>query len=144
MKEEINILISIFTRVVSAIFVFTSIYLACFVGFSAKFDLLDIIFILLIGLVSAVCYIPMLGDKNFSKAKMLVLQIVYFLVINTVVLVTGYYLTWFCFQDKASFIAFEGVIVAVYLIVQLVFYKLDSGAADKMNKKLHDLNNQTN
>ena len=141
MKEEINILISIFTRVVSAIFVFTSIYLACFVGLSATFKLYDIIFILLIGLVSAVCYIPMLGDKNFSKAKMLALQIIYFLVINTVTLVTGYFLTWFCFEDKISFIAFEGVIIVVYLIVMLIFYKLDSGAADKMNKKLHDLNN---
>ena len=140
MKEEINILISIFTRVVSAIFVFTSIYLACFVGLSAKFGLLDIIFILLIGLISAVCYIPMLGDKTFSKAKMLAMQIGYFLVINTVVLVTGYFLTWFCFEDKISFIAFEGVIVAVYLIVMLIFYKLDSGAADRMNKKLHDRN----
>ena len=140
MKEEINILISIFTRVVSAIFVFTSIYLACFVGLSAKFGLLDIIFILLIGLISAVCYIPMLGDKTFSKAKMLAMQIGYFLVINTVVLVTGYFLTWFCFEDKVSFIAFEGVIVAVYLIVMLIFYKLDSGAADRMNKKLHDRN----
>ena len=142
MKEEINILISIFTRVVSAIFVFTSIYLACFVGLSAKFGLLDIIFILLIGLISAVCYIPMLGDKTFSKAKMLAMQIGYFLVINTVVLVTGYFLTWFCFEDKISFIAFEGVIVAVYLIVMLIFYKLDSGAADRMNKKLHDRNTQ--
>ena len=140
MKEEINILISIFTRVVSAIFVFTSIYLACFVGLSAKFGLLDIIFILLIGLISAVCYIPMLGDKTFSKAKMLAMQIGYFLVINTVVLVTGYFLTWFCFEDKVSFIAFEGVIIAVYLIVMLIFYKLDSGAAERMNKKLHDRN----
>ncbi|MBO7420566.1 MAG: DUF3021 family protein [Spirochaetaceae bacterium] len=140
MKEEINILISIFTRVVSAIFVFTSIYLACFVGLSAKFGLLDIIFILVIGIITAVCYIPMLGDKTFSKAKMLAMQIGYFLVINTVVLVTGYFLTWFCFEDKVSFIAFEGVIIAVYLIVMLIFYKLDSGAAERMNKKLHDRN----
>ena len=140
MKEEINILISIFTRVVTAIFVFTTIYLACFVGLSAKFGLLDIIFILLIGLISAVCYMPMLGDKNFSKAKMLAMQIGYFLVINTVVLVTGYFLTWFCFEDKISFIAFEGVIVAVYLIVMFVSYKVDSGAADRMNKRLHDRN----
>lgn len=144
MKEKINILISIFTRVVSAIFIFTSIYLACFVGLSATFKLYDIIFILLIGLISAVCYLPFLSDRTFSKKKMLVMQIIYFLVINTVVLITGYYLTWFCFEEKLSFIAFEGVIVAVYLIVMLVFYKLDSGVADKMNKKLHDRNSSEN
>lgn len=140
MKEQINTLISIFTRVVSAIFVFTSIYLACFVGFSATFKLKDILFILLIGLISAVCYLPMLGDRTFSKAQMLALQIGYFLVINTVVLVTGYFLTWFCFEDKASFIAFEGVIIAVYLIVMFVSYKVDSGSAEKMNKRLRDRN----
>ncbi len=140
MKEQINTLISIFTRVVSAIFVFTSIYLACFVGFSATFKLKDILFILLIGLISAVCYLPMLGDRIFSKAQMLALQIGYFLVINTVVLVTGYFLTWFCFEDKASFIAFEGVIIAVYLIVMFVSYKVDSGSAEKMNKRLRDRN----
>ena len=140
MKEQINTLISIFTRVVSAIFVFTSIYLACFVGFSATFKLKDILFILLIGLISAVCYLPMLGDRTFSKAQMLALQIGYFLVINTVVLVTGYFLTWFCFEDKLSFIAFEGVIIAVYLIVMFVSYKVDSGSAEKMNKRLRDRN----
>lgn len=140
MKEQINTLISIFTRVVSAIFVFTSIYLACFVGFSATFKLKDILFILLIGLISAVCYLPMLGDRTFSKAQMLALQIGYFLVINTVVLVTGYFLAWFCFEDKASFIAFEGVIIAVYLIVMFVSYKVDSGSAEKMNKRLRDRN----
>lgn len=140
MKEQINTLISIFTRVVSAIFVFTSIYLACFVGFSATLKLKDILFILLIGLISAVCYLPMLGDRTFSKAQMLALQIGYFLVINTVVLVTGYFLTWFCFEDKASFIAFEGVIIAVYLIVMFVSYKVDSGSAEKMNKRLRDRN----
>lgn len=140
MKEQINTLISIFTRVVSAIFVFTSIYLVCFVGFSATFKLKDILFILLIGLISAVCYLPMLGDRTFSKAQMLALQIGYFLVINTVVLVTGYFLTWFCFEDKLSFIAFEGVIIAVYLIVMFVSYKVDSGSAEKMNKRLRDRN----
>lgn len=140
MKEQINTLISIFTRVVSAIFVFTSIYLACFVGFSATFKLKDILFILLIGLISAVCYLPMLGDRTFSKAQMLALQIGYFLVINTVVLVTGYFLTWFCFEDKLSFIAFEGVIIAVYLIVMFISYKVDSGSAEKMNKRLRDRN----
>ena len=140
MKEQINTLISIFTRVVSAIFVFTSIYLACFVGFSATFKLKDILFILLIGLISAVCYLPMLGDRTFSKAQMLALQIGYFLVINTVVLVTGYFLTWFCFEDKLSFIAFESVIIAVYLIVMFVSYKVDSGSAEKMNKRLRDRN----
>lgn len=140
MKEQINTLISIFTRVVSAIFVFTSIYLACFVGFSATFKIKDILFILLIGLISAVCYLPMLGDRTFSKAQMLALQIGYFLVINTVVLVTGYFLTWFCFEDKLSFISFEGVIIAVYLIVMFVSYKVDSGSAEKMNKRLRDRN----
>lgn len=95
---------------------------------------------MLIGLISAVCYLPMLGDRTFSKAQMLALQIGYFLVINIVVLVTGYFLTWFCFEDKASFIAFEGVIIAVYLIVMFVSYKVDSGSAEKMNKRLRDRN----
>lgn len=95
---------------------------------------------MLIGLISAVCYLPMLGDRTFSKAQMLALQIGYFLVINTVVLVTGYFLTWFCFEDKLSFIAFEGVIIAVYLIVMFVSYKVDSGSAEKMNKRLRDRN----
>lgn len=138
MKEKINILISIFTRVVSAIFIFTSMYLACFVGPSAIFRLSDILFILFIGLISAVCYLPLLSDRTFSKTKMLVMQIIYFLIINTVVLVTGYFMKWFCFEEKLSFFAFEGVIIAVYLIVILIFYKLDSGAAEKMNKKLRD------
>lgn len=140
MKELINSLISIFTRVVTSIFIFTSIYLIAFVGFSAKFDIFDILFILLIGLISAVCYIPFLVDKSISKTKMLIMEIVYFLIINTIVLIIGNYSGWFCFTQIASFLAFEGVIVAVYAFVLFISYKVDSNTADQLNKKLHDRN----
>ena len=136
MKEKIQVIISIFTRVVTAIFLFASIYNFSFSGLHACFEVADILLILLIGLISAVCYLPFLGDKIFSKVKMFLMQIIYFVIINSVVLTIGYFRNWFCFEQKSLFFAFESVIILVYAIVMIVSYKVDSEAAEKMNERL--------
>ena len=38
-----------------------------------------------------------------------------------------------------SFCALEGVIVATYVLVMILFYKVDVSTADKMNEKLKEL-----
>ncbi|MCR4736007.1 MAG: DUF3021 family protein, partial [Treponema sp.] len=134
MKEKINIMIMIFTRVVTAIFLIASIYIALFFGYERALAIKDIWAIMLIGLFSAICYLPFLFEINYSKTAMIILQIVYFVTINVVTLFAGYLCHWFTLKNPINLLSFEAVVICVYALVMILSYKIDSTSAKKMNK----------
>lgn len=138
MKEKINILINIFTRVVTTIFLIVTIYEALFIGMDVTFKIMDIWGIMFIGLLCAICYLPLLSEKNYSKTVMIILQVIYFLIINAATLVTGFLLHWFNFKSPLAVLSFELIIIFVYITVMIVFYKIDYNSAKEMNKKLKE------
>ena len=138
MKEKINILINIFTRVVTTIFLIVTIYEALFIGMDVTFRIIDVWGIMLIGLLCAICYLPLLSEKNYSKATMIILQAGYFVVINATTLATGFLLHWFNFKNPLAMLSFELIIIFVYITVMIVFYKIDYNSAKEMNKKLKE------
>ncbi|MCR5188243.1 MAG: DUF3021 family protein [Treponema sp.] len=142
MRGKISILISIFSKVVSAIFLFTSIHHVVLYGLTTVFRMQDILFILLIGFLAALLYLPFLFENNFSKVMMIILQAAYFLLINAIVLFIGFKLDWIRFSSSSSIIGLELVIIAVYVITMLVSYKLDYNTAEKMNDMLEKRKNQ--
>lgn len=138
MKDKINILVNIFTRVVTTIFLIVTIYEALFVDIKLTFRIIDIWGILLIGLLCAICYLPLLSEKNYSKTTMIILQIAYFVVINATTLVTGILLHWFNFKKTMAVLIFELIIIFVYITVMFIFYKIDYNSAKEMNKRLKE------
>ena len=138
MKEKIIMLLEIFTRVVTAIFFFASLYEAIFVGLDVAFNILDVWGIMLIGVLCAVCYLPMLSEKDYSKRTMIFLQVAYFIIINAATLATGLFLHWFNFKNPVAVFSFEVVIILVYVTVMVVSYKIDTVSAKKMNEKLEE------
>ena len=108
-----------------------------FWGTERIFSALDILGILLIGIVSAICIIPFMSEKEYSKKGLLALNILYFLELNIASLVIGFILKWFCFEVISSVVLFELVIIAVYVIVSVINYKIDLNEANVMNKKLN-------
>lgn len=138
MKEKINILINIFTRVVTTIFLIVTIYEAIFVDINLTFRIIDIWGIMFIGFLCAIYYLPLLSEKNYSKAAMIILQAGYFVVINAATLVTGFLLHWFNFKSPVAVLSFELIIIFVYITVMVIFYKIDSHSAKEMNKKLKE------
>ena len=137
MKEKIGELIKVFTRVVTTIFIIASVYLYIFWGTQKVFSVIDIFGILIIGFVSAICIIPYMSDKEYSKKGLLLLNILYFFEINIVSLVVGFVRQWFSFEHISTVICFELVIIVVYVIVSLINYKIDLNEANEMNKKLN-------
>ncbi|MBO4732305.1 MAG: DUF3021 family protein [Spirochaetaceae bacterium] len=142
MKEKIALVINIFTRVCTAIFVLATIYTTIFFGAGAHFRMSDIWYILLIGAISAVCYIPFLANGEYSKLTMILMQIGYFLVINVCVLAIGFKMEWFSAQNTKTVIGFETIIILVYVLVSVLSYKIESDAANKMNKLLKNRNHK--
>lgn len=140
-KDKIKILINIHTRVVTGIFLLNCIYLFWLPG-DAYIRITDILGIQLIGLVSALANLPFLVEKEYSKNTLAVLNVLYFLVINTTVMITGYIMHWFSFQNRKSVIAIEIMIIAVYAITKAVFYLIDFKDAAELNKKIQERNKE--
>lgn len=140
-KEKCKILINIHTRVVTGIFFFICFYLFWLPG-STSIRIKDILCIQIIGLISALAYLPFLAKKEYSKTVMVILQISYFLVINLSVLAIGFVMRWFSFKIKGSIIAIELMIIAVYAITMAIFYIVDYTDASKLTKKIQERNNK--
>ena len=139
MREKLNTLILLFTRFATSIFLIDSIVLLTVKGREAKLLATDILVILALALVCALLYILLLSDRYLSKKKMFLLQLLYFIIIDALVVFTGYLLCWFSFKYLPSFLAFEGVIIAAVAITIIYSYRADSITAKKMNKKLQSL-----
>ena len=137
MKEKIGELIKIFTRVVTTIFIIASGYMFIFWGKERIFSAIDILGILFIGLVSSLCSIPFMSEKEYSKKGLLALNILYFFEVNIISLIVGFIRQWFLFERITTVICFELEIIVVYVIVSLINYKLDLNEANEMNKKLN-------
>ena len=67
------------------------------------------------------------------------MNILYFLELNIASLVIGFILKWFCLEVISSVVLFELVIIAVYVIVSVINYKIDLNEANEMNKKLNSI-----
>lgn len=138
-KDKIRIMINIYTRVVSCIFLMISVYVLFLFG-SSTIRLYDVVGVNLIGLISAIAFLPLMPDKELSKRKMIIMNAVYFLVINISVFIIGYFLHWFYFKYVQSFITIEIMIIAVYVLTMFISYKVDSNEASKINEKLKERN----
>ena len=140
MKEKINTVILLFTRWATAIFLVDSIALIAFRGKEARLYAADVLVIL--ALVCAIPYVLLLSDRFFSKKKMLLMQFVYFIIIDALVLTTGQLLNWFSFRHLKTFLVFESVIIGAYLVTVIYSYKTDSSTARKMNEKLRHMKSE--
>lgn len=136
--EKIQILIKIFTRVVTAILLISSVYIYFFWGNEKIWSLVDILCLLLIALASALCILPFLSKKEHSKNMTLLFNILYFLQVNIISLLIGFLRQWFSLENIISLFYFELVIILVYALVMFISYKIDNYEAKKMNEKLKE------
>ena len=137
-KEMLSVMINICTRVVTLIFIEVSIFNKA--GFLYKntevsWGLNDILGVLIIGIASGLLFGLFYIKKNISGRIMLVLQIIYFLILNSILLFVGLYLGWFV-KEFSSIIKMEIIFVLIYFVVTLLLYFFDFNEAKKINQKL--------
>ena len=75
-------------------------------------------------------------EDEFSKGKLIALRILYFLIINFLVLAVGYKLDWFSFGNIKMLAGMELTFVVVFFIVMLVEYLKGLQEAKKMNLQI--------
>lgn len=137
-KEMISIMINIATRVITMIFVIISVfYLVIGDADLIKFSLEDICGILVMGLASGLAFGLFYIKKNTTTKQSIVIHIIYFSILNVVLLLIGLHLGWFR-KELSSLISMEIMFVAVYAVVTLLVYLFDFNEAKKINQKLND------
>lgn len=129
-------IVSMFCVISTGIFLCSGIY--CYVCWGADVELhLSYIFgVFLIAFISSILYIPLLKEDEFSKGKLIALRILYFLIINFLVLAVGYKLDWFKFGNIKMLVGMELTFVVVFFIVMLVEYLKGLQEAKKMNLQI--------
>ncbi|MBR5933024.1 MAG: DUF3021 family protein [Treponema sp.] len=133
MKEKISKLINLFSVITVTIFIFSSIYISIFWGAGTEIPLSYVFGVLLIGAVCTLAYIPLLNDE-YSKVTMIILNTVHFLICNTSVILTGYYLKWF---SAKTLPALELTVILVYTAVTVICYAVNDREAKKLTELLH-------
>ena len=137
-KEMFSVMINICTRVVTLVFIISTLAIwFSGEGREVRWSIIDIWGVLLIGLVSGLGMGLFYIKKNMSARLLLVIQILYFLAINCVLLITGLQLGWFV-KKVSSLVKMEIMFVIVYLIVSFLVYIFDFNEAKKINKKIQD------
>ena len=141
MFEKVKNLANIFSKITVCVLFASAIYISALWGLDAQ---ISVRILWQIIIVSAVCAVPILmypikNEKELSKKGMIVRQIIYFVYVNIAVLGLGRAFGWFYFEKPETVAFMEGLIIGVYVIVNLVGYMNDRIAADSMNRKLSEL-----
>lgn len=129
----------LFTRITTMIFLFSGIFIAVFWNPSAKIQLSYIFAVIILSLVLSIFHIPLDVDEKMSKRKTVILNILFFCIVNVSVTVVGFYLEWFNLENKAMLAGFEITILAVYFGATAITWFFDRNVANKMNDRLKEI-----
>lgn len=142
MKHSVNndgmlsLMINICTRVVTLIFIMISVFRKFFTSSGNLYmGLKDIWGVLIIGIVSGFAFGIFLIKKNMTNRQLTLCEILYFLILNSVLVFIGLNLGWFQ-KELKSLAIMEIMFVLIYIIVTVLVYLLDFSEAKKINEKL--------
>ena len=132
----LSVMINICTRVVTLIFIMITIFRKFFSQSGELYmGLKDIWGVLIIGIVSGLFFGLFLIKKNMTNRQLILCEIAYFLILNSVLVFIGLNLGWFQ-KELKSLAIMEIMFVLIFIIVTLLVYLLDFSEAKKINEKL--------
>ena len=139
----LSIMINICTRVVTMIFIMITLFRKFFdpTG-NLIMGLKDIWGVLLIGIVSGLAFGIFFIKKNMSNRQLILCEILYFLILNSVLCFVGLNIGWFD-KELKSMAIMELMFVLIYIVVTALVYLLDFNETRKINKKLKDRKKNT-
>lgn len=136
LKDILSQMINICTRVVTLIFAISTLVVLIFNNSKVNYSLSDVWSVLIIGIISGLAFIIFYIPKKISKKLMAFLQFIYFVIINTTVMLIGFHQNWFDTNNKSSVFLMELMFLLVYIIVTILVFVFDIREANKMNKLL--------
>jgi len=135
-KTRMSFFIDMFSKLTTAIFLFSSIYIYIFNGFQKNLSVKLIWGILAEAFLITLGYLPFVTEKEIPKTRYLILNILYFIFTDLVVLGFGFYFGWFSIRHPITIVAMEITFVITYAVVYLIMYMSVKRSAEKMNEQL--------
>ena len=137
-NEAFPVMINIFTRVVTMIFLVVSVW-AWLSGDikNLHFSVEDVLGILLMGFISGAALGIFYIKKNMTARETICLHVVYFVILNIVLVCISLYRGWFE-KNLKSLMVMEIMFVLIYFVVTILVYLFDSSETKKINQKLQD------
>ena len=137
-NEMLSVMINICTRVVTMIFVIVTLFTLISGNVNElHFSFKDICGVLFMGLVAGIAVGIFFIKKNMDAKQTIIIHIIYFLILNFVLLFIGLSLGWFK-KEASSLVIMELMFIMVYFVVSLLVYLFDFNEAKKINKKLKE------
>lgn len=135
-KETFMRIFELFSIITTLIFFFSGIFIAIFWGTKTRLDLSYIFAVILLSFVLSSIYALIESDEKMSGRKRLIMNIVFFVIVNASVAVTGFFLEWFNFHNIKMLVGFEFTILIVYGFSMIFSWNIDKSIADRMNDRL--------
>lgn len=135
-KSKISFLIDMFAKLTTAIFLFSSLYIAIFNGINTSISFSYIWGVLGLSFLLTVAFIPLIPEKEISRKRLLICNICYFIFADVVVLGFGLLLNWFSLQHPVTIVAMEITFIVISIAVYLIMYFSAKNSAAKMNEQL--------
>ncbi|MBQ0038954.1 MAG: DUF3021 family protein [Treponema sp.] len=140
-KKFVINMVNMFSSMVAAIFLFSGIFIAVFWGFDINLGLSYVFAVLGLSFVFTILYIPVkLSEEwNISKGVSIAINALFFLLVNVIVVITGFLLEWFAADDMKMIIGFEVTIIMVYCSITFISWYSARNIANKMNDRLKEI-----
>jgi len=138
-KTRFNFFIDMFSKLTTAIFLFSSIYIFLFNGFQKNLSVKFVWGILAEAFLITLGYLPLVTEKEMPKSRYLIFNILYFIFTDLVVLGFGFYFGWFSIKHPITIIAMEITFVITFAVVYLIMFMSVKRSTKKMNDQLKKL-----
>ena len=136
--EKIRAIFQMYLQIVALVILASAIYITVFWGYDCEVDG-DILWqIMGVSALCSLCTPILMSQKELSKRTMLFREMIHFLMINVIVLFSGFCFEWFYVSDWKMIVGMELTIIAVYAGVMLINYRMNQRTAEEMNHKLQE------
>ncbi|MEE1251257.1 MAG: DUF3021 family protein [Lachnospiraceae bacterium] len=136
--EKIRAIFQMYLQIVALVILASAIYITVFWGYDCEVDG-DILWqIMGVSALCSLCTPILMSKRELSKRAMLFREILHFVMINVIVLFSGFCFEWFYVSDWKMIVGMELTIVGVYIGVCTIYYVMNRKTAEEMNRKLKE------
>ena len=137
--EKIRAIFQMYIQIVAFVILGSAIYITVFWGYHCELDG-DILWeIIGVSALCSLCTPILMSKRELSKRAMLFREILHFVMINVIVLFSGFCFEWFYVEDWKRIVGMELTIVGVYIAVCTIYYVMNRKTAEEMNRKLKEI-----
>lgn len=135
--------VSMFCRITTAIVLFSSLE----IFFTEGIVMVSVAMmwqILLVSFLTTIGYFPVLIGEQKEKGFTWLPILLYFLYVNVVVLLCGFFFGWFQFESIKMIAIAEFTIGIIFFTVAAITYLADCRTADRINRRLRERTGEEN